>query len=72
MARTPFRAARIPEDLAREARAAAPELADLGWGQLLRAGLVALTGRPVAEAVAAARMTPGTRRRPDQDHDSAG
>lgn len=71
MARTPFRAARIPEDLEREARAAAPELAHLGYGQLLRAGLVALTGRTVPEAIAAARMTPG-RRRPDQAHDGAG
>jgi hypothetical protein len=71
MARTPFRAARIPEDLEREARAAAPELTDLGWGQLLRAGLASLAGRPVAEAVAKARMTPGPRR-PDQGHDGAG
>jgi hypothetical protein len=70
MARIPCRATRIPEDLEREVRAAAPELAQLSWGILLRAGLVALTGRPVPEAIAAAHLPIGRPGR-GQVHDIA-
>ena len=62
MARTRGVAVRVPEDLEQQARATAPELADLPLSTLVRVGLAVLAGHPVPDAITVAieaRQAPG-------------
>jgi hypothetical protein len=52
---TPTRTARIPDGLEAAARAGSPELAGLGFSELLRAALAVLAGHPKEEAAKLAR-----------------
>lgn len=65
MAKTQQISARIPAGLERAARAAGPELAVLERSALIRAALAVLAGRPLPDAISAARMPVG-RPRTDQ------
>jgi hypothetical protein len=49
---------RVPRELEAAARAAAPELADAPVSVVLRAGLAALAGLPVPDAIRSARGGP--------------
>jgi hypothetical protein len=64
VARTRYKAVRVPAGLENEARAAAPELAGLEWSTLVRAGLASLAGHAIPDAIARARLQPG--RPPDR------